>query len=145
MRVLVTGAGGMVGRALSAHCRSLGDEVLSYDHQALDIADREAVSSVLKRDEPEVVINCAAWTNVDGCESDRERALQANGTGPENLAHLSRQIKSGFITISTDYVFDGTKNDFYTQRDDPNPQSVYAWSKLEGERRSQLAYARTSL
>lgn len=143
MRVLVAGAGGMVGRALSAHCESLGDEVLSYDRQSLDIADLDAVSAVLQKDTPDVVINCAAWTNVDGCESDRDHALHANGIGPENLAHASREVGAGFITISTDYVFDGSKNDFYTQRDDPNPQSVYAWSKLEGERRSQVAYART--
>ena len=72
----------------------------------------------------------------------RERRLQMP-TGPENLAMASRMVKAAFVTISTDYVFDGQKEGFYTQRDDPNPQSVYGHSKLEGERRAQLAYART--
>jgi len=133
----------MVGRALSAYCASLGDSVFPYDHQALDIADAERVTQALQRDEPEVVINCAAWTDVDGCELDRDRAYAANATGPENLARASREINAGLITISTDYVFDGKKQGFYTQRDQPCPESTYGLSKLEGERRAQLAYART--
>ena len=80
------------------------------------------------------MINCAAWTNVDACESDRERAFAANATGPENLAAACKEAGCRFITISTDYVFDGAKTGFYTQEDKPNPQSVYAASKLEGER-----------
>lgn len=143
MRVLVTGAGGMVGRAVVAHCESQGDEVCPVDRQSLDVANYDLVKSLMAERKPDAVINCAAWTDVDGCESDRERAQAANAQGPENLARASKECSSCLITISTDYVFDGTKGDFYTQRDDPNPQSVYALSKLEGERRSQLAYART--
>jgi dTDP-4-dehydrorhamnose reductase len=101
------------------------------------------VKAALLASTPDAVINCAAWTDVDGCETDPERARAANAIGPENLATASRAVESGFVTISTDYVFDGAKQGFYTQRDDPNPQSVYANSKLEGERRAQLAYART--
>lgn len=143
MRVLVTGSGGMVGRAVVAHCESQGDEVCPVDRQSLDVANYDHVKSLMAERKPDAVINCAAWTDVDGCESDRERAQAANAQGPENLARASKECSSCLITISTDYVFDGTKGDFYTQRDDPNPQSVYALSKLEGERRSQLAYART--
>jgi len=133
----------MVGQAVSAYCASLGDSVFPYDHQKLDIADAERVTQALQQDQPEVVINCAAWTDVDGCEVDRDRAYAANAVGPENLARASREINAGLITISTDYVFDGKKEGFYTQRDQPCPESTYGLSKLEGERRAQLAYART--
>jgi dTDP-4-dehydrorhamnose reductase len=143
LKILITGAGGMVGRALSACCASLGDSVFPYDHGSLDIADSEQVSKALQQDQPEVVINCAAWTDVDGCEIDRDRAYAANAAGPENLARASREINAGLITISTDYVFDGKKEGFYTQRDQPCPESTYGLSKLEGERRAQLAYARS--
>jgi dTDP-4-dehydrorhamnose reductase len=133
----------MVGRAVSEHCRSNGDLIFSYDHRSLDIGDADRVMQTLEKDSPDTVINCAAWTDVDGCELDRERAFVANARGPENLANASREINAGLVTISTDYVFDGEKEGFYTQRDQPNPQSVYGVSKLEGERRAQLAYART--
>jgi dTDP-4-dehydrorhamnose reductase len=143
LRILVTGVGGMVGQALNQYCEMAGDEVFSYDHRTLDIANADLVKATVVGARPDAVINCAAWTDVDGCELDPARAHAANATGPENLARASRQVGAGFVTISTDYVFDGRKEGFYTQRDDPNPQSVYAQSKLEGERRSQLAYART--
>ena len=140
MRVVVTGARGLVGRALTEHCAAVGDEVLSYGHKDLDISDRDAVRQVISGNRPDVVINCAAWTNVDGCESDQERAFAANAAGPENLAAACKEAECIFITISTDYVFDGAKSGFYTQLDEPNPESVYAASKLEGERLSVLAY-----
>ncbi len=139
----MTGVGGMVGQALNQYCELAGDEVFSYDHQSLDIANADLVRATVLAARPDAVINCAAWTDVDGCELDSARAYAANASGPENLARASRQAGAGFVTISTDYVFDGQKDSFYTQRDDPNPQSVYAQSKLEGERRAQLAYART--
>jgi dTDP-4-dehydrorhamnose reductase len=140
---MVTGAGGMVGRAVREYCLASGDLVFPYDHQSLDIADFDSVTQALERDRPEVVINCAAWTDVDGCELDRDRAFAANAIGPENLARASRESNAGLITISTDYVFEGSKDGFYTQRDQPCPESIYGLSKLEGERRAQLANART--
>lgn len=140
---MVTGARGMVGQAVYEHCRSLGDIVLPVDHQSLDIADLDQVVTVFEKEKPEVVINCAAWTDVDGCEADHDRAYSVNARGPENLAVASRKLDAAFITISTDYVFDGEKSGFYTQRDNPNPQSVYAESKREGELRAQLAHAAT--
>jgi dTDP-4-dehydrorhamnose reductase len=109
----------------------------------LDIANKNQVNATLERDRPEVVINCAAWTDVDQCELDPARARKVNADGPELLALGCRRLGALFITISTDYVFDGEKNGFYTQRDQPNPQSAYAVSKLEGERRAQIAWART--
>ena len=133
----------MVGRALRAFCEASGDTVFAYDHGKLDIADAEDVRRTVDETRPDAVINCAAWTNVDGCESDVERAFAANARGPENLALASRDANAVFITISTDYVFDGTKEGFYTQEDKPNPESVYGRAKLEGERRSTLAYDRS--
>jgi dTDP-4-dehydrorhamnose reductase len=140
---MVTGAGGMVGRAVTQYCIENGDEVLSYDRQALDISDFRHVNAAIERDRPEALINCAAWTDVDGCEGDPDRAFAVNAFGPENLATACRNVSAVLVTISTDYVFDGAKQGFYTQRDDPNPVSVYAESKLEGERKAQLANAQT--
>src|SRR5687767_12263369 len=99
----------MVGRAVREYCLSAGDLVFPYDHQSLDIGDAARVLQTLQNDQPEVVINCAAWTDVDGCEIDRERAFVANARGPENLANASREIRAVLVTISTDYVFRGDK------------------------------------
>jgi dTDP-4-dehydrorhamnose reductase len=143
LKILITGAKGLVGRALAEHCSTGGDEVFTYDHQSLDIADTGAVESVIAAHRPDAIINCAAWTDVDGCETNPEKAEQVNALGPENLARASRSAGALLITISTDYVFDGEKEGFYTQRDQPRPISVYGRSKLEGERRAQEANART--
>lgn len=143
MRILITGAKGLVGSALAEHCSAAGDAVISCDHAGLDITDAGAVESVIVNERPEAVINCAAWTDVDGCESNSYKAQQANALGPENLARAALKANAAFVTISTDYVFDGEKEGFYTQRDQPRPISVYGHSKLEGERRAQEANART--
>jgi len=143
LRILITGGGGLVGRALTEHCRTHGDEVFAYDHKSLDIADPETVDAVINERRPDAVINCAAWTDVDGCESNHEKARNVNALGPENLARSSRRVEALLITISTDYVFDGLKEDFYTQRDQPRPISVYGRAKLDGERLAQVENART--
>jgi dTDP-4-dehydrorhamnose reductase len=146
MKVLITGAGGMVGSLLAAHCRALGDEVEAFDHSGLDITDERAVRDAFKRARPDAAVNCAAWTDVDGCELDPQRAFLVNSQGVEVLATASRLAGASFVTVSTDYVFDGRReNHFYTQRDDPHPLSAYGASKLEGERRAQAASARTSV
>ena len=141
--MVVTGAGGMVGREVTKFCHASGDTVVAYDHCGLDIGDAGAVSKALRESKPSVVINCAAWTDVDGCERDKERAFAANARGPENLANACHEINATLVTISTDYVFDGTKEGFYTQDDQPNPESIYGLSKLEGERCAQSAHPRT--
>jgi dTDP-4-dehydrorhamnose reductase len=133
----------LVGSALVEHCSASGDEVLAYDHRGLDIGDAAAVESVFVAKRPDAVINCAAWTDVDGCESDAAKAQRVNSYGPENLARAARSADAILVTISTDYVFDGAKEGFYTQRDQPSPISVYGKFKLEGERRAQEANART--
>lgn len=143
MKIAVMGAAGLLGRATTTHCASQGDEVHAFDHSALDITDAAAVKRQLSNLKPDVVFNCAAWTDVDGCESDPNRAERANALGPQLLASTCRDIDALLITVSTDYVFDGTKEGFYTQRDQPNPISIYGRFKLEGERRAQTAHART--
>ena len=142
-KILVTGAGGLVGKASVEHCLTNGDEVVAYNHQSLDIGDAARVEAVITAETPDAVINCAAWTDVDGCESDPAKAERANALGPENLARACRRVDAVLLTISTDYVFDGAKEGFYTQRDQPRPLSVYGRFKLEGERRSQAEHART--
>jgi dTDP-4-dehydrorhamnose reductase len=144
MKVLVTGANGMVAKAAIDYCKSIGDEVLPLTRQKLDISDRTTVFDLFEREKPEAVLNCAAYTDVDGAEINREICYQANIFGVENLALASKKVDSAFVTISTDYVFDGEKEDFYTQRDTPNPlESVYSKSKLEGENLARNAYARS--
>lgn len=146
MRVLITGAGGMVGGALAEHCRARGDEVFALDREGLDITDERAAREVFGRLRPDAVVNCAAWTDVDGCELDPQRAFLVNSQGVESLATASRLASASFVTVSTNYVFDGRREDhFYTQRDDPHPLSAYGAAKLEGERRAQVASARTSI
>ena len=143
MKVLITGAEGMVGRAVVKHCAALGDEVAAFDHSGLDIADDSAVEQVVAETRPDTIVNCAAWTDVDSCELDPQKAFHVNARAVEILATQGRLAGASLVTISTDYVFDGKKNGFYTQRDDPHPASVYGAAKLEGERRAQLASART--
>jgi dTDP-4-dehydrorhamnose reductase len=133
----------MVARALAAHCTSSGDEVFAHTRETLDITKPDNVREVFARERPETVINCAAWTDVDGCELNPERAVSINAEAVEILAAHSRLVRASFVTISTDYVFSGDKEGFYTQRDDPDPQSAYGIAKLQGERRAQRASART--
>lgn len=133
----------MVGRALVRHCLNRDASVSGLDHAALDITDDSSIESALERERPDVLFNCAAWTDVDGCERDPHHARLANARGPELLAAACRRHNALLITISTDYVFDGAKDGFYTERDLPNPISVYGHTKLEGERAAQTQWDRT--
>ena len=143
MKVIVTGSSGLVGRAMVSHLSAEGESAIGLDHESLDITDGPAVENAVTAERPDVVVNCAAWTDVDGCESNRDRAMAANAQGPETLALACAKAGALFITISTDYVFDGTKEGFYTQSDEPKPLSVYGVSKLEGELRARAAWPRT--
>ena len=143
MKAMITGAAGLVGRAVAQDWARAGDQIVGFDHAALDITDEQKVNATIDGERPEILINCAAWTDVDGCELNPERAQRMNARGPDLLARACRRIGALLITISTDYVFDGEKDGFYTQRDQPNPQSAYAVSKFEGERLAQIAWART--
>ena len=143
MKILITGANGMVARATIKYCQSTGDDVSAFTRQELDISDKKQVTKIFAREKPDAVINCAAYTDVDGAETNYNLCYAANAVGVENLALATKKYESAFVTISTDYVFDGVKDGFYTQHDTPNPQSVYAKSKLEGEMRARNAYARS--
>ena len=143
MKILITGANGMVARAVIEHCESIGDEVAALNRAEMNIADAVSVRSAVGSHRPDAIINCAAYTNVDGAEGEPEKAREANIAGPLNLALAARELDCGFVTISTDYVFDGANKGFYTQRDTPNPQSVYATTKRHGEIETVNAYART--
>ena len=133
MKVLITGANGMVARATAGYCRSAGDDVFALARAEMDIADMRSVRHAVSDIRPDAIINCAAYTNVDGAESEPQLAYVANVLGVENLASAACEVDARLVTISTDYVFDGTKSDFYTQRDTPKPNGVYAVTKRQGE------------
>ena len=143
MKILITGANGMVARATAKYCESIGDETVALTRQDLDIADRTAVFDRFRSEKFDAVINCAAYTDVDASETNIEKCYAANSFGVENLALAAKEIDCRFVTISTDYVFDGAKEDFYTQDDAPNPLSVYGQAKLDGEIRARNAYERS--
>ena len=133
----------MVARACVEHCRAIGDDVTALTRGELDISNAAAVGGVYEGIRPDAVINCAAYTDVDGAESNIDAAYAANSQGVENLAAACGENNSVFVTISTDYVFDGEKDGFYAETDTPNPQSVYAKSKLEGEQRAAETNSRS--
>lgn len=133
MKILITGANGMVARAAAAHCRAIGDEVHALSRQDLDISDRAAVAETIRRIRPNGILNCAAYTDVDGAEAHPADARAANTLGPRYLAEAAAATSSRLVTISTDYVFDGSSPGFYTEDDPPNPRGVYAVTKYEGE------------
>jgi dTDP-4-dehydrorhamnose reductase len=133
MRVLVTGAGGQLGREVVELCTAAGDEVLACDSAALDVTDRDRVLQVLGAAEPEAVIHAGAWTNVDGCETDPERAYAVNALGTRHVAEGARSVGARLCYVSTDYVFDGRATRPYHEWDAVNPVSVYGRSKLGGE------------
>ena len=131
MRVLITGAGGQLGRDLVDAFS--GDEVTACDHAALDVSDRDAVLAATFGVQPDVVVHAAAWTAVDACESDPAKAFRVNALGTRHVAEAGRRTGAHVVYVSTDYVFDGRADDPYREWDATNPQSVYGSSKLGGE------------
>ena len=103
------------------------------DRSELDITDSMKIQSVLKQFQPDWIINAAAYTDVDGAESNEEIAYKVNADGPYILAKSAKEIGAKLVHISTDYVFDGTKKEPYSENDKPNPLQVYGKSKLKGE------------
>ena len=133
MRVLVTGARGQLGTDLVLTCTEAGDEVIACGRAELDLTDRDAVLGAITSTRPDVVLNAGAWTAVDACESDPDRAYGTNAMSVRWVAEAARLAGAHVVHISTDYVFDGTKVEPYHEWDEPNPQSVYGRSKLGGE------------
>ena len=128
--ILVIGAGGMLGQDLLA---LLGDRGRGVDLPDIDITDMRSVQQVLTALKPKVVVNCAAYTDVDGCESNAETAMQVNAEGVAFLAMITREIGAKLVQISTDYVFDGSKGSPYQENDLQKPLNIYGESKLAGE------------
>lgn len=134
MRVLVTGAGGQLGREVAEVVQSEPHhQLLALGRSDLDIADRERVLQVVGEWEPDLVVNPAAFTLVDACEAEKAKAWAVNAWGARNVAEGARMVGAHLVHVSTDYVFDGTGLDPYVEWDRPNPMSVYGRSKLGGE------------
>ncbi len=132
MKVLVTGGDGQLGLAFG---RLEGPwEIVTCGRSQLDVTDPESIARALDAHRPDVVVNCAAWTDVDGCEGDPDRAMAVNGTAVGLIAEAVAAVGARLVQASTDYVFDGTKDGPYTEDDTPNPLSAYGRSKLAGER-----------
>jgi dTDP-4-dehydrorhamnose reductase len=133
VRLLVTGAGGQLGRDVVHSAEAAGDDVAGADHAALDVTDRDAVLGAITTWRPEAVIHCAAWTAVDACETDPDRAFTANAMATRWVAEGCHRVDAHLVHVSTDYVFDGRLERPYHEWDGPNPQSVYGASKRAGE------------
>ena len=145
MKILITGGKGQLGNELLSIIKSgqaeIGQlekakeyEVVSYDVDKLDISDLNKVREILNLEKPNVVINCAACTNVDGCESNEELAFKVNSLGPRNLAMISEEIDAKLVQVSTDYVFSGEEREVpFREYDLTSPYSVYGKTKLMGE------------
>src|SRR3954467_12044993 len=137
MRALITGGGGQLASDLQ---ELLGDDARSYAHAELDIADPAALDRAFEEVQPEVVFNCAAFHNVDVCETEPDQAWAVNVRAVRDLAQRGAKL----VHLSTNYVFDGRREEPYGEDDLPNPRSVYAMSKLGGEY-AALSYAPNAL
>ena len=132
MRILITGARGQLGQELVKVFEN--SEVIASDNDTLDITNFSQVKEFVKDKKPDWIINCAAYTDVDGCAKDPEKANLINGEGPKNLATAAKEIGAKLLQISTNEVFDGTKETPYVETDQVNPINAYAKSKVLGER-----------
>jgi dTDP-4-dehydrorhamnose reductase len=131
--MLVTGAGGMLGRDLVARANARGHDCVGVSHAELDVTDAREVDQAVARLAPEAIVNCAAWTDVEGAEGLEAQALAVNGTGAGNLARAATSIGAHLVQVSTDYVFDGTGTRPYVESDPTNALSAYGRTKLAGE------------
>ena len=141
MRLLVTGAAGMLGRDVVAAASDAGHEVVALSRADLDITDAAAVRAATRDGRPDAVVNCAAWTDVDGAEAAEEAATKVNGAGAGNVAAAAAEAGAHLVHVSTDYVFDGEATTPYTEHAPTAPRSAYGRSKLAGERAMIAAIA----
>ena len=143
MKVVVTGAGGMLGSDVARVAAAQGHQVAAFDHDELDVTNPASVERVIGRERPGAVLNCAAWTNVDGAEASEKEAEIVNGEGAHFVASAAAEAGAKVLYVSTDYVFDGSKRGPYTESDEPNPINAYGRTKLAGERATALATKRS--
>jgi dTDP-4-dehydrorhamnose reductase len=139
MRVFVTGAGGQLGRDVALACEAAGDEVFAFDRATLDVSSRDAVMGAITSLQPDAVVHCAAWTAVDACEADMDRAWLVNALAVRHVADGCRRAGAHLVHVSTDYVFRGDQPGPYVEWDQPDPQSAYGRSKLGGEHEALCA------
>ncbi len=132
LRILLTGSNGQVGRALQRTLPPLG-QVVALDRSALDLANRDAIRDAVRKWQPQLIINAAAYTAVDRAESEPDLAMAVNGIAPGVLAEEALRINAVLLHYSTDYVFDGSKTTPYVETDKPSPLNVYGKTKLAGE------------
>jgi dTDP-4-dehydrorhamnose reductase len=142
MKILVAGAAGMLGRDVMLAAGNAGHQVVGFGHAELDIADAAAVDAKIEAERPGVVINCAAWTNVDGAEEAEEEATAINGAGAGNVAAAAAAVGASVVYVGSDYVFDGSKGAPYVETDQTAPLSAYGRSKLAGEEATRAANRR---
>ncbi len=133
MKLFITGAKGQVGSELVDQAQNKAYEVFAYGSKELDITDLPQLQNTIKKINPDVIINAAAYTAVDKAESEREFAFAVNSKGSENLAIVCKQQDIPLLHISTDYIYDGEKESAYTELDIPKPTGVYGASKLAGD------------
>jgi dTDP-4-dehydrorhamnose reductase len=133
MRVLVTGAGGMLGSDVVALGRARGEDCVALTRAEVDVTDDEAVAAAVADCSPDVIVNCAAWTDVDGAEADEVAAFAINAHGAGNLARAAVRTGCRLVQVSTDYVFDGRAQEPYVESDRTTPLSAYGRTKLAGE------------
>ncbi len=133
MKLLVLGARGMLGSDVMLAAENAGHEVKGFGHRELDITDADAVMDRVTLERPDVVINCAAWTDVDGAEDEFDKANEVNGAGAGHVAHAAAAAGAKVVYISSDYVFDGTKKTPYVETDQVGPVGAYGKTKLAGE------------
>jgi dTDP-4-dehydrorhamnose reductase len=133
MRLLVTGAAGMLGHDVIAAAERAGHDVIPLSRAQLDVRDRAAVRAAVASARPDVVVNCAAWTDVDGAEAEEEAATAINGAGAGNVAAAAADAGAFLVHVSTDYVFDGTSGAPYVESSPTSPLNAYGRSKLAGE------------
>lgn len=131
MRILITGASGMLGHDLQRTLKN--HELILCNSKNLDITNKNLVSETINEMKPDILINSAAYTNVDDCETNYEEAYKVNALGPKNLANVCKDLKIPLVHISTDYVFDGKKTEPLKENDNLGPQTAYGKTKLEGE------------
>jgi dTDP-4-dehydrorhamnose reductase len=142
MKLLVTGAAGMLGRDVMLAAGNAGHDVVGFGHSELDVTDAATVEKKFGLERPDVVINCAAWTDVDGAVEAEEAAMAVNGTGAGNLAAAAAAVDASVVYVSSDYVFDGAKGAPYVEADQPAPLSAYGRTKLAGEEATAAANKR---
>ena len=133
MKILITGAAGMLGRDVVRLARAANHEVVPLGREELDIRRGRAVREVMRREAPHAVVNCAAWTDVDGAEADEEAATALNGAAAGVVAEAAAEVGAAIVHSSTDYVFDGESRRAYVESDPTSPVNAYGRSKLAGE------------